>query len=356
MNNTYDLKSILNAIEEINNKQKKPISLVSENNNKAKERTILLVSENNNKIKERTSFSEGVLPITEKLIMEAEEYSRKFKNNSLVTPTITEDVLILDKEYNEQNLEIFNLEEIKLNIIDDLYSSLSKKVKKNTLKIIFDLRKHINDLEKKIEVLKINKEKEVSEQYSNRSKFNDNNEHLINEDYLESNNEHLINEDNLDDEEEHLLGAKNNNLSDDIIKTLKQQNLIIKNFEKNEEKQLLRIIDLEQDINLLDKNKLNQPIFKIEKDSDQPNHKTEREIIFYRENYERLIIENNEVKKKLVNAKNQIIIFESNIKELESGFENLNNILSKNSIIKINESSQNNPLILTSSQEVLDKP
>ena len=44
--------------------------------------------------------------------------------------TLTEDVLILDKEYNEQNLAIFNLEEIKLNIIDNLYSSLSKKVKK----------------------------------------------------------------------------------------------------------------------------------------------------------------------------------------------------------------------------------
>ena len=341
MNSTYNLKSILNAIEEINSKQKKTISLNLENNNKAKE---------------RTSFSDGVLPITEKLIIEAEEYSKKFKNNSFITPSITEDVLILDKEHNEQNLEIFNLEEIKLNIIDDLYSSLSKKVKKNTLKIIFDLRKQINDLEKKIEVLKISKEKEVSEQYSNRLKFNDNNEHLINEDYLESNNEHLINEDNLNDEEEHLLDTKNSNLTDDTIKTLKQQNLTIKNFEKNEEKLLLRIVDLEQDISLLDKNKLNQPIFKIEKDSDQPNHKTEREIIFYRENYERLIIENNEVKKKLVNAKNQIIIFESNIKELENGFDNLNNILSKNSIIKINESSQNDPLILTSSQEFLDKP
>ena len=341
MNSTYNLKSILNAIEEINSKQKKTISLNLENNNKAKE---------------RTSFSDGVLPITEKLIIEAEEYSKKFKNNSFITPSITEDVLILDKEHNEQNLEIFNLEEIKLNIIDDLYSSLSKKVKKNTLKIIFDLRKQINDLEKKIEVLKISKEKEVSEQYSNRLKFNDNNEHLINEDYLESNNEHLINEDNLNDEEEHLLDTKNSNLTDDTIKTLKQQNLTIKNFEKNEEKLLLRIVDLEQDISLLDKNKLNQPIFKIEKDSDQPNHKAEREIIFYRENYERLIIENNEVKKKLVNAKNQIIIFESNIKELENGFDNLNNILSKNSIIKINESSQNDPLILTSSQEFLDKP
>jgi hypothetical protein len=341
MNSTYNLKSILNAIEEINSKQKKTISLNLENNNKAKE---------------RTSFSDGVLPITEKLIIEAEEYSKKFKNNSFITPSITEDVLILDKEHNEQNLEIFNLEEIKLNIIDDLYSSLSKKVKKNTLKIIFDLRKQINDLEKKIEVLKISKEKEVSEQYSNRLKFNDNNEHLINEDYLESNNEHLINEDNLNDEEEHLLDTKNSNLTDDTIKTLKQQNLTIKNFEKNEKKLLLRIVDLEQDISLLDKNKLNQPIFKIEKDSDQPNHKTEREIIFYRENYERLIIENNEVKKKLVNAKNQIIIFESNIKELENGFDNLNNILSKNSIIKINESSQNDPLILTSSQEFLDKP
>ena len=70
---------------------------------------------------------------------------------------------------------------------------------------------------------------------------------------------------------------------------------------------------------------------------DQSTPKIERESIFYRENYERLIIENNDFKKKLINSKQQITNFKNNITELEDAFENLNNIISKNSITKINE-------------------
>ena len=55
MNNVYDLNSILSAIEDINSKQKK--------------KSILFVSNSTNKIKENTSLNEGVLPITEKLIL-----------------------------------------------------------------------------------------------------------------------------------------------------------------------------------------------------------------------------------------------------------------------------------------------
>ena len=65
MNNVYDLNSILSAIEDINSKQKK--------------KSILFVSNSTNKIKENTSLNEGVLPITEKLILEAEEHSKKAK-------------------------------------------------------------------------------------------------------------------------------------------------------------------------------------------------------------------------------------------------------------------------------------
>ncbi len=39
------------------------------------------------------------------------------------------------------------------------------------------------------------------------------------------------------------------------------------------------------------------------------------------------------------------IIFEKNIKELENGFENLRNILSKNSVIKLND-----PILKTQSK------
>ena len=61
-------------------------------------------------------------------------------------------------------------------------------------------------------------------------------------------------------------------------------------------------------------------------------------FFFYKENYENLIIENNEIKKKLSNTKQQVEAFEEIKKELVLTFKNFNNVLSKNSIIKLNES------------------
>ena len=99
MNNTYDLKSILTAIEELNVKKKKTTSLAPSNINKIKENTSLALS-NINKIKKKTSINDGILPITEKLILEAEKYSQNIKKDFLVLKVSNEDVLILDKEYN----------------------------------------------------------------------------------------------------------------------------------------------------------------------------------------------------------------------------------------------------------------
>ena len=380
MNNIYDLNSIFSAIEDINSKQKKKSTpLIPDNVNKRSSlipdnvsKSTSLIPGNVNKSKVYELGNEDVLPITEKLILEAEEHSKKLTKNSSPPLVINEDILILNKEYHVSNLENFNLEEIKQSVINDLYSSLSKKVKKNTLKTIFDLHKQINELKKKIEILQINNLDNDSSQYSNSIKTNQNNtdlddedilklneeylvnednfelekEHLINEDNFELENEHLINEDNfelenehsinehnLELEKEHLINEKENSLSQDTIKTLKYQNSLIKKFEINEEKLRFNIIDLEQDITLLrKKNDLGDLTLKVKNKS-----------IFYKENYERLIIENNEVNKKLINAKKQIVVFEQNITELEEGFENLNNILSKNSIIKLNDPIIKNP-------------
>ena len=346
MDNIYDLKSILNAIEDINNNSKK--------------KTIPLVSNNFNELKKNNPAIEEVLPITEKLILEAEEYSNKLKKNSLNPTNKTKDILILDKEYNDQSLENINLEEIKNIVIDDLYSSLSKKVKKNTIKIIFDLRQKINDLEKKLEFLKINNTnvditeinnntdlKINKEHLINKDKLEVTKEHLINEDSLGINEEHLINEDSLGINEEHLINQRVGDLSEDTIKTLRHQNSVIKNFEKNEEKLRLKIVDLEQDITLLGDKKI-KSTHKVKSSENVLNQsitKSKSELIFFKENYEKLIIVNDDLKKKLINSNERIIIFEKNIKELENGFENLRNILSKNSVIKLND-----PILKTQSK------
>tara|TARA_B110000971_G_scaffold209381_1_gene235487 strand:- start:502 stop:1509 length:1008 start_codon:yes stop_codon:yes gene_type:complete len=326
MNNSYDLNSILNAIEDINNKTKRKIILPELST-----------------LKKINSSNEEVLPATEKLILEAEKYSNKFKNESLIEPTLPEDILILDNEYKERDFGITNLEEIKNNIIDDLYSSLSKKVKKNTLKTIVDLRHKINYLEEEIKII-------------NRTKINNINEQDDNN--LKQNEEHLINEDFVEEEKKYTIDEKNNDLPNSVIKTLKIQDTLIKEFEKNEEKFRLKIVDLMQDISLLNNKKINPtknipeiPSYKLKTISDdqiqelnQRNSKNESEIIFFKENYAKLIIENNELKIKLLNSKERIVIFEKNIIELEKGFENLSKILSKNSIIKLSDALLKNPL------------
>ena len=62
--------------------------------------------------------------------------------------------------------------------------------------------------------------------------------------------------------------------------------------------------------------------------------KIERDADVYRENYERLVIENSELKKKLQRTKEQIVDYETNKGELLTALDQLNEILSKNNIIK----------------------
>ena len=68
-----------------------------------------------------------------------------------------------------------------------------------------------------------------------------------------------------------------------------------------------------------------------------------------------MIIENNDLKKRLVNTKDQIIVFEKNMKELEAAFKNLNIILSKSSIIKLNDSTIKTSTETISSSKKVDE-
>ena len=74
--------------------------------------------------------------------------------------------------------------------------------------------------------------------------------------------------------------------------------------------------------------------------------KLEYRSIIYKEDYEKLIIENNDIKQRLKNAKQQINSFKESKLELEAAISNLNNVLSKSSIVgnitPIDFSSKNN--------------
>ena len=354
MEKTYDIQSILNAIEDINIKPKETNSPP-------------LLKRESRSVKKNLP-NDNLLAITEKIIVEAEEHSNNLKKKLLTPVNVSENILILDTEYNDETLDF---EGIKKSIIEDLYSSFSNKIKKNTLKTIFDLHKRIKNLEKEIKVLSSD---EIDQNFSLNSNLDieKNNENLItpqNKEHLinHENKEHLINHENKEhlindhdssslttkEDNDHYINENDGDLSESVIKTLRLQDSLIKNFKENEEKFRLKIVDLEQDISLLGNkqmvnNKQTSDDFTKElknnfaKEFEEMNilnnlvlEKKKSESNFYKENYERLIIDNNDVKKKLSNAKKQIIVFEKNIYELEEAFKNLSNVLSKNSVVKL---------------------
>ena len=183
MEESYNLENILSAIEVIHTKSPKKKKITD-----SKKKIPDLITP---KLE-----SGGVLSNTEQIIRQAEEYSKNKKEVFIKKNLLLEDVLILDREYTDHNLKIIDLEEVKLNIIDDLYSSLSKKVKKKTIKTIFDLREKINILEKEVKILNFSK---VDENFDTDNDRN-----------LEKNEEHLINEDNLSINENDTLDKKKN--------------------------------------------------------------------------------------------------------------------------------------------------
>ena len=334
MHKIDDINSILNAVNDINLKPKKK-------NSKSTVQQKDIIPKLNQDL---------IIPLDlDKIIREAEEFKKKslFKYHQVNLTQEKNDILKL-KNYNK------NFEEVQTQIIEDLYTQFKKKIKKNTLKIIFDLNLKIKDLEKQLENFKIQKKQPIN----------------VNKPILEN---EIVEPSKIPDPSIILLNkvlSKNKNfLKGEIITSLKVQdstililNKKITNFKNTEEKLRAQIIDLEQDKTILlkkteksesDKNYKNiindtketlKTIYrqvtkqkKIFLDLKNYSIKTERDFSFYKENYEKLIIENDDVKKKLSITKQKVEAFEEIKKELAYTFENFNNVLTKNSIIKLNE-------------------
>ena len=166
----------------------------------------------------------------------------------------------------------------------------------------------------------------------------------------------------------HILKNNNHNkniLKDDVLTSLKIQdssiliqNEKIKNLKRSEEKLILQITDLEQDktilqlkikkFELLADSKINinntkenlKSIYKqVEKQKkifmDLKNYsiKTKQDSNLYKENYEKLVIENNDIKLRLASAKDQIVVYENNKQDLLISISQLNDTLFKTNIV-----------------------
>ena len=137
MHNIDDVNSILNAINEINLKPKK--------------KNIDLVNAQIKIPKLNQDFK--ISPDVKKLIEDAEAYKKKLSSSTLQLNLIhPKNFISKTKNYDK------TLEDIQSEIIKNLYTKFSKKIKKNTLKIIFNLHLKIKDLENKLENFQTKKE------------------------------------------------------------------------------------------------------------------------------------------------------------------------------------------------------
>ena len=308
-----DINSILNAVNAINLRPKK------------KKTKVPFVQNFKPKLNEDLKIS----PDIDKLILEAEEYKKKSSVN------ISHVDLNLNKKNDLESKNLNNtLKEVKALVIEDLYSKSKKKIKKNTLKIIVNLRLKIKDLENQLENSLSKKLKTIksAEVYNIDNSF----DKLTNKDFLKK------------EITTSLL------IQDSSISLLNKK---VINFKKTEEELRFQIIDLQQDKSILlnkmkeyneskdYKNKLNNTkdklklIYKqVEKQKnnfiDFTNYliKIERDSIFFKENYEKLIVENNEIKKRLSISKEQIVAHENNKEDLLLSINQLNEILSKTNV------------------------
>ena len=121
---------------------------------------------------------------------------------------------------------------------------------------------------------------------------------------------------------------------DKVIKLYQKDNAVLR-------KKILRLEDVETSLKLqlteanYDNNTKKTPSEKIEnlkKDKDANFNDIENKIQFYREENARIIIDRNEIQKKLENAKSRLLINEQNKRELKLALDKLNQILESSNI------------------------
>ena len=339
MNDIHDINSILNAVNEINLKKK------NKNINSSVTQNFIP------KVNQNLEIS----PNLNQLILEAEEYKKKLIINSPKVVSTKIKNVIKNPDYDNK---IF--EDVKTQIIEDLYSKLKKKVKKNSLKIIFNLHLKIKDLENSLK------------------NSQDKKEQFLDDNLISKKKQPPLNLEDINVFKQEVITSLE--IQDASIEILNKK---VINFKRVEETLRLQIIDLEQDKTILlnkikkfdelqiQQNDLNDTkekliaIYKqVEKQKmiflDLKNHsaKIEQNSNFFKENYEKLIIENNDVKKRLIIAKEQISVHESNKRDLLLSINQLNEISSKSNIaLKISPpklSSEENILKLRKKFEITE--
>jgi len=232
---------------------------------------------------------------------------------------------------NKNNININ--EKIKNEIINELYNFFKKKIKKNTLKIIFDQQIEIKKFQKKIEYL--NESKKILE---NNNHYLQSNLNQIIEDkkILENNNHDLQSNLNQIIEDKKILENNNHDLQSNLNQIIEDKK-VLENNNHDLQSSLDKIIE-EKEM-LIEKNTRAQEELSLEKSNLLNNSNNEKltelnnKLKFYQDENLRLSRDLSNSQETHHIIKKQLNDFEKQKNQISNQIQELNNSVSKSNLI-----------------------
>ena len=210
MVNIYSIKQILEASDSILKFSKESINTSSLHEKALKNKKNISVIESKPLSLKITQSEENVPEVLEKIILEAE--STQLKINKNANNKI---------EHKEKKNLLKHDTIIQKDLIDDLYKTFGKKIKKNSLKLILELRKDIINLTQNISSLTKNKKEIEKKNIKLNQNINNFKEEKIN---LQNNLDQSINGFNKLNYEHGNLKSVFNNLEENLLEDNKKLN------------------------------------------------------------------------------------------------------------------------------------
>ena len=232
---------------------------------------------------------------------------------------------------NKNNININ--EKIKNEIINELYNFFKKKIRKNTLKIIFDQQIEIKKFQKKIEYL--NESKKILEN-NNHDLQSNLNQIIEDKKILENNNHDLQSNLNQIIEDKKILENNNHDLQSNLNQIIEDKK-VLENNNHDLQSSLDKIIE-EKEM-LIEKNTRAQEELSLEKSNLLNNSNNEKltelnnKLKFYQDENLRLSRDLSNSQETHHIIKKQLNDFEKQKNQISNQIQELNNSVSKSNLI-----------------------
>ena len=233
---------------------------------------------------------------------------------------------------NKNNININ--EKIKNEIINELYNFFKKKIKKNTLKIIFDQQIEIKKFQKKIEYL--NESKKILEN-NNHDLQSNLNQIIEDKKILENNNHDLQSNLNKIIEDKKILENNNHDLQSNLNQIIEDKK-VLENNNHDLQSSLDKIIE-EKEM-LIEKNTRAQEELSLEKSNLLNNSNNEKltelnnKLKFYQDENLRLSRDLSNSQETHHIIKKQLNDFEKQKNQISNQIQELNNSVNKSNLIE----------------------